>query len=73
VGCPRSTSSRDLLTIAGTATGFPENFEALLAVMAMHEVRPVIDQVFSFAEYREAYRPIASGNHVGKAVIDVVH
>ncbi|MFD0463482.1 zinc-binding dehydrogenase [Microvirga aerilata] len=39
----------------------------------MHEVRPVIDQVFPFAEYCEAYRRIASGNHVGKVVIDVAH
>jgi transposase len=61
------------LTIAGTAIGPRENFEALLAAMAMHEVRPVIDQVFPFAEYREAYRRIASGNHVGKVVIDVAH
>ncbi|MBL0408404.1 NAD(P)-dependent alcohol dehydrogenase [Microvirga aerilata] len=61
------------LTIAGTAIGPRENFEALLAAMAMHEVRPVIDQVFPFAEYCEAYRRIASGNHVGKVVIDVAH
>jgi NADPH:quinone reductase-like Zn-dependent oxidoreductase len=61
------------LTIAGTAIGPRGNFEALLAAMAMHEVRPVIDQVFSFAEYREAYQRIASGNHVGKVVIDVAH
>jgi D-arabinose 1-dehydrogenase-like Zn-dependent alcohol dehydrogenase len=61
------------LTVAGTAIGSRANFEALLAAMAMHEVRPVIDQVFPFAEYREAYRRLASGNHVGKVVIDVAH
>jgi NADPH:quinone reductase-like Zn-dependent oxidoreductase len=61
------------LTVAGTAIGPRANFEALLAAMAMHEVRPVIDQVFPFVEYREAYRRLASGNHVGKVVIDVAH
>jgi NADPH:quinone reductase-like Zn-dependent oxidoreductase len=61
------------LTVAGTAIGPRENFEALLKAMDMHKVRPVIDQVFPFADYREAYRRLESGNHVGKVVIDVAH
>ncbi len=35
------------------------------------EVRPVIDQVFPFADYREAYRRFESGNHVGKVIVDL--
>lgn len=59
------------LIMAGSVIGPRTNFEALLAAMAMHEVRPVIDRVYPFAEYREAYRRLESGNHVGKVVIDV--
>ncbi|MEF2553766.1 zinc-binding dehydrogenase [Aurantimonas sp. A2-1-M11] len=61
------------LTVAGTAIGPRENFTALLKAMAMHQVKPVIDQVFPFADYREAYQRLKSGNHVGKVVIDVAH
>ncbi|WP_420851629.1 zinc-binding dehydrogenase [Pantoea alhagi] len=41
--------------------------------MEQHEVRPVIDKVFPFAAYREAYKRLKSGSHVGKIVIDVAH
>lgn len=57
--------------IAGIAIGPRTSFEALLCAMAAAEVRPVIDQVFPFAEYREAYRRLQSGNHVGKVIIDL--
>ncbi|MEV0544523.1 zinc-dependent alcohol dehydrogenase family protein [Nocardia salmonicida] len=59
------------LTIAGIGVGPRTYFESLLAAMESNHVRPVIDQVFPFDEYREAYRRIESGNHVGKIVIDV--
>ncbi len=61
------------LHVAGSAIGSRANFEALLKAMAMHEVKPVIDQVFPFADYREAYKRLKSGNHVGKVVINVAH
>lgn len=59
------------LHIAGNAIGPRLNFEALLAAMAQHEVKPVIDSIHPFAEYRSAYQRLASGNHVGKIVIEV--
>ena len=61
------------LHVAGTAIGSRENFESLLAAMAQHEVHPVIDEVYPFASYQDAYRRLASGDHVGKVVIDVAH
>ncbi len=61
------------LTILGTGIGPRTNFDALLTAMAMHKVKPVIDQVFPFAEYRAAYRRIETGNHIGKVVIDVAN
>lgn len=59
------------LTITGIGVGPRISFEALLAAMAVNEVRPVIDKQFPFAEYRQAYRRIESGNHVGKVIIDI--
>ncbi|RUO33790.1 zinc-dependent alcohol dehydrogenase family protein [Aliidiomarina soli] len=61
------------LRVAGTAIGPRINFEALLAAMAQHEMKPVIDKVFPFAKYHDAYQHLASGKHVGKIVIDVAH
>jgi NADPH:quinone reductase-like Zn-dependent oxidoreductase len=61
------------ITVAGTAIGPRMNFEALVNAMAHHKVEPVIDRVFPFSEYREAYKHLKSGSHVGKIVIDVAH
>ncbi|MDO5622357.1 MAG: NAD(P)-dependent alcohol dehydrogenase [Paracoccus sp. (in: a-proteobacteria)] len=61
------------LHVAGTAIGPRVNFEALLRAMALHEVHPVLDQVFPFADYQDAYHRLKSGEHVGKVVIDVAH
>ncbi|MGL4032736.1 zinc-binding dehydrogenase [Kosakonia cowanii] len=41
--------------------------------MEQYQVKPVIDKVFPFAEYREAYKRLKSVNHVGIIVIDVTH
>lgn len=61
------------LHVAGTSIGSRANFEALVRAMALHEVHPVLDQVFPFADYQAAYQRLKSGNHVGKVVIDVAH
>jgi NADPH:quinone reductase-like Zn-dependent oxidoreductase len=61
------------LTVAGIAMGPRTSFEALLAAMEVTKVKPVIAQVFPFAEHREAYRLLKSGNFVGKVVIDVAN
>lgn len=58
------------LTITGIGIGPRTSFEALLAAMAVTDMHPVIDTVFPFAEYRDAYRRIESGNHIGKVIID---
>lgn len=62
------------LNVAGTAIGPRADFEALVAAMAQHKVTPVIYSVFRFAQYRDAYRRLESGSHVGKVVIaDLEH
>jgi D-arabinose 1-dehydrogenase-like Zn-dependent alcohol dehydrogenase len=44
-----------------TAIGPRVNFEGLLATMDTHKVRPVIDHVFPFAEYGDAYARLKGG------------
>ncbi|KAL5337241.1 hypothetical protein BJX70DRAFT_409376 [Aspergillus crustosus] len=59
------------LTVTGSAIGPRLDFEAMLAAMARHEVHPIIDRVYPFSEYREAYQRLESGQQVGKVVIQV--
>ena len=61
------------LHVGGTSIGSRANFEALVRAMALHEVHPVLDQVFPFVDYLAAYQRLKSGNHVGKVVINVAN
>lgn len=61
------------LTISGSAVGSRTDFEAMLKAMDMHKVKPVIDRVYPFAEFQEAYKRIESGKQVGKIVIDLAN
>jgi NADPH:quinone reductase-like Zn-dependent oxidoreductase len=60
------------ITVTGSTVGSRLDFEAMLQAMGRHEVRPVIDRVYPFAEYREAYQRLESGQQVGKVVIQLV-
>ena len=59
------------IAVAGTAIGPRVDFEALLAAMAVHQPKPVIDSVYPFADYEQAYARLKSGEHIGKIVISV--
>jgi D-arabinose 1-dehydrogenase-like Zn-dependent alcohol dehydrogenase len=59
--------------LSGSTIGPRLDFEAMLRAMARHKVRPVIDRVYPFAEYREAYRRLETGQQVGKVVIEVAN
>jgi NADPH:quinone reductase-like Zn-dependent oxidoreductase len=72
-GLPPADMLYRSLIVATSTIGPRTDFEALLKAMAMHEMRPVIDRVFPFAEYREAYWRIESGKQVGKIVIDITN
>lgn len=58
-----------LVTIRRIAVGSRSAFEAMNRAIALHELRPVIDQVFPFTEARSAYRHFAAMRHTGKVVI----
>ncbi|RMJ20891.1 hypothetical protein PHISP_08238 [Aspergillus sp. HF37] len=59
------------LTVTGSMVGSRIEFEAMLQAMERHQVRPIIDQVYPFAEFREAYKRLEGGQQVGKVVIEI--
>ena len=58
------------LEILGTSMGTPEELGALLALCAERDVRPVIDSEFAFADVRDAFAKLESGNVFGKIVLN---
>ena len=56
-------------SVSGLYVGSREDFEAMNAFIIEHELRPVVDRVFSFEEAAEAYAYMESGSHLGKIVI----
>jgi NADPH:quinone reductase-like Zn-dependent oxidoreductase len=57
--------------VQGIFVGSREMFEAMNRAIALHQLRPVVDRVFPFAEAVEAYRYLESAAHFGKIVIRV--
>jgi NADPH:quinone reductase-like Zn-dependent oxidoreductase len=57
--------------VQGIYVGSREMFEAMNRAIALHQLRPVVDRVFSFAEAPEALRYMESGSHFGKICIRV--
>jgi NADPH:quinone reductase-like Zn-dependent oxidoreductase len=55
--------------VQGIFVGSREMFEAMIRAIALHQLRPVVDRVFPFAEAVEALRYMESGAHFGKIVI----
>ena len=58
-----------LATINGIFVGSRLMFESLNRALTRHEIKPVVDRVFPFAEAAAAYRHLQSGAHFGKVVI----
>ncbi|HEX9734783.1 MAG TPA: NAD(P)-dependent alcohol dehydrogenase [Thermoanaerobaculia bacterium] len=57
--------------LQGIIVGSREGFEAMSRAIAQHELRPVVDRVFPFAETPEAFRYVAAGKHFGKVCIEI--
>ncbi len=57
------------LRVQGIFVGSREMFEAMNRAISLHQVRPVVDKVFSFDETRAAYELMERGGHFGKMVI----
>ncbi|RKH66535.1 zinc-dependent alcohol dehydrogenase family protein [Corallococcus aberystwythensis] len=59
------------LRVQGVFVGHRQSFEALTRAFALHDVHPVVDRVFPFAEARAAFEHMKQGAHFGKIVIQV--
>ncbi len=57
------------LRIQGIFVGSVAMLEAMCRAIALHQLRPIIDRVFSIDEPVEAFRHLESGAHFGKVVI----
>jgi len=59
------------LRVHGVYVGSVRMFEGLTRALTTHKLTPVVDRVFPFAETRQAYEYLASGQHFGKVVVKV--
>jgi NADPH:quinone reductase-like Zn-dependent oxidoreductase len=57
--------------IQGIVVGSRDGFEAMNRAIAMHQMRPVVDRVFPFAEAKEAFEFVMSGAHFVKVCIAI--
>jgi NADPH:quinone reductase-like Zn-dependent oxidoreductase len=55
--------------LQGVTVGHRDGYEAMLAAMAQHEIRPVLGRQFAFAELKEALDHLRAGGHFGKTLI----
>jgi NADPH:quinone reductase-like Zn-dependent oxidoreductase len=55
--------------VQGIFVGSREMFVTMNRAIALHQLRPVVDRVFSFGEVREALQHMESGRHFGKICI----
>lgn len=57
--------------LQGVTVGHRDGFEAMLAAMAQHQMRPVLGQSFAFEELVEAMKHVRTGDHFGKTLIRI--
>lgn len=57
------------IRLQGVTVGHRDGFEAMLAAMAQHQVRPVIGAEFAFDDLKDAMRHQRDGKNFGKTII----
>ena len=57
------------IRVQGIFVGTREMFEAMNRAITLHQLKPVVDRVFPFAEAVEAFRYMESAAHFGKVAI----
>jgi len=57
--------------IQGTTMGRPEEFRAMVDFINAHEIRPVIDHIYPFAEGAAAHKRMQDSEQMGKLVLDL--
>ncbi len=59
------------IRLQGVTVGSRDQFEQMLAAIAAHELKPVIDRVFPLAEIRAALEHLGARRHIGKVCIAI--
>jgi zinc-binding alcohol dehydrogenase/oxidoreductase len=59
------------LSILGSTMGAPDDFRAVLDLVASGRARPVVDSVFPLAEAAAAHERMERGEHFGKIVLEI--
>jgi NADPH:quinone reductase-like Zn-dependent oxidoreductase len=57
------------IRVQGVLVGSRETFEHFARALTQHQLRPVVDRVFPFAEARAAFEHMAGQGHFGKIVV----
>jgi zinc-binding alcohol dehydrogenase/oxidoreductase len=57
------------LHIVGSTMGTPDNFRAMLDVVAQHHLRPVVDSVYTLAHAEQAFERMKQSEQLGKIVL----
>jgi NADPH:quinone reductase-like Zn-dependent oxidoreductase len=60
---------RKQLRVQGIYVGSRTEFEAMNQALALHPIKPVIDEEFQFSEFPAALRRMQSASHFGKLVV----
>jgi NADPH:quinone reductase-like Zn-dependent oxidoreductase len=69
VSVPRSALFPRGLSATGIYVGSRDDFEAMNAFIAEHDIHPLIDRVFEFEQAPAAFRYMRNGDYMGKIVI----
>lgn len=62
---------RDQLSILGTKSGSPRDFQAMIDFVTKHQIRPIIDRVMPISQINEAYDIVDQGKQFGKIVFQI--
>lgn len=57
------------LRFQGIYVGSQEMFSSMMKAIALHRLKPVIDETIPFTEVKRAYELLEQGKHFGKIVI----
>ena len=72
-GNPSSLIARKVfwnqIKIIGTTMGSDQDFEEMVSFVKDHEIKPIIDHVFTFGQAAEAFDRMKAGKQLGKIVL----
>jgi len=72
-GNPSGLDMRNLfwkqVRLQGTTMGTPEEFSDMLKLFEVHRIKPLIERVYRFDEFKEAYARMRDGAQFGKLVL----